>query len=169
MGGGGIDIHIHAIVTGPTMGGTGFALLGDPQIAAPRPALFSSHSRRSGITETRIPVSAPIDEEELGIFADLYSENPSPVDLHNGVLPAEVTRAENFTARPLDEIESLIESLTTDGRVLSRPGRSFQQSRSARTRPIALPPPPRRHGTISRLFRRLSRRTNGNRPFHGLS
>lgn len=170
-GGGGIDIHIHAIVTGPTIGGAGFALLGDPQIAAPRPALFSSHSRRSGITETRIPVAAPIDDEELGIFADLYSENPSPVDLRNGVLPAEVTPAENFTTRPLDEIESLIESLTSEGHVLSRPGRPFQQSRSTRTRTIALPPPqpPRRYGTISRLFRRLSRRTNGNRPFQGLS
>lgn len=168
-GGGGIDIHIHAIVTGPTIGGAGFALLGDPQIAAPRPALFSSHSRRSGFTETRIPVAAPIDDEELGIFADLYSENPSPVDLHNGVLPAEIAPVENFTTRPLDEIESLIESLTTEGHVLSRPGRYFQQSRSTRTRPIPLPPPPRRHGTMSRLFRRFSRRMNGNRSFQGFS
>ncbi|KAI2497329.1 endoplasmic reticulum stress-induced pre-emptive quality control [Fragilaria crotonensis] len=127
MGGGGIDIHIHAIVTGPTAGGTtGMTFLGEPQIASPRPTLFSSHSRRSGIAEPRIPPSPPIDEEELGIFSDLYSDNPAPVDLQNGFFPSDDVRIPQVAANPSDEIHSMIETMENEG--------NLRSSRTARQR-----------------------------------
>ncbi len=169
IGGGGIDIHIHAIVTGPTAGGaTGMTLLGEPQMASPRPTLFSSHSRRSGITEPRIPPSAPIDEEELGIFSDLYSENPAPVDLQNGFFPTDDVRIPIVAADPSDEIHGMIESMENEGRL--RSSRAARQRLATRRNPASLPLAPHgRRGAISRLFRRMSRRTNANHSFHGLS
>lgn len=169
-GGGGIDIHIHAIVTGPAVGGTGgmgmgMALLGEPQIATARPTLFSSNSRRAGITEPRIPPSVPIDEEELGIFSDLYSENPTPVDLQNGVLPAEGSRAASVSSGPLDEIES-IASVSRMGSTRSETSRSPRRRGNTQREPSSTP---RRGGTLSRLFRRLSRRAGAERSFRGHS
>lgn len=161
-GGGGIDIHIHAIVTGPAVGGGGLgglAMLGDPQIATPRPTLFSTNSRRGGITEPRIPLSAPVDEEELGIFSDLYSETPTPVDLQNGVLPAEGRgRTGSIGSGPFDDLADL-ESIAS---VVSRRSRnsSIERARSpGRRRSDANAD--RRGGPVSRLIRRLSRRRSG--------
>ncbi|KAI2494322.1 endoplasmic reticulum stress-induced pre-emptive quality control [Fragilaria crotonensis] len=169
MGGGGIDIHIHAIVTGPTAGGTtGMTFLGEPQIASPRPTLFSSHSRRSGIAEPRIPPSPPIDEEELGIFSDLYSDNPAPVDLQNGFFPSDDVRIPQVAANPSDEIHSMIETMENEGNL--RSSRTARQRLATRRNQSSLPLAPHgRRGAISRLFRRMSRRTNANRSFHGLS
>jgi hypothetical protein len=164
-GGGGIDIHIHAIVTGPAVGNAGtMALIGEPQVTPPRPTLFSSNSRRSGISEPRIPLSAPLDEEELGIFSDLYSENPTPVDLQNGVLPAETGTSIGSVA-PIEELESL------DGRVSLRTSlRSASPRRRSNAPPPPTTPPARRGGPVSRLFRRLSRRSlaHPERSFRGL-
>lgn len=160
-GGGGIDIHIHAIVTGPAVGNGTMAIIGDPQISAPRPALFTSDSRRSGFAEPRISLSAPVDEEELGIFSDLYSENPTPVDLQNGVLPAEIERIDIASPDPVDEIDSL----ASDGRAPRHNSlRSESPSRSPRhrgsgSRELPLFAPTRRGGPVSRLLRRLSRRS----------
>lgn len=159
-GGGGIDIHIHAIVTGPAVGNGTMAVIGEPQITPPRPTLFSSNSRRSGIAEPRIPPSAPVDEEELGIFSDLYSENPTPVDLQNGVLPSAISRAGSISSDPVDEIESL----ASDGRAPRQNSFRSETSRSPRRRGIMPREIPssatgRRGGPVSRLFRRLSRRS----------
>jgi hypothetical protein len=162
-GGGGIDIHIHAIVSGPAVGdniGT-MALIGEPQVTTPRPTLFSSNSRRSGISEPRIPLSAPLDEEELGIFSDLYSENPTPVDLQNGVPPAETGTSIGSVA-PIEELESLDSRISRGTRSASPRRRSYG--------PPTTTTPARRGGPVARLFRRLSRRSlaDPDRSFRGL-
>lgn len=92
-GGGGpaIDIHIHAIVTGPGVGPTGaMAMLPAPPLvtaaAVPstttssgRGGLFSSR-RGNAESSNRARAASQTDEDDMGIFADLYSENPSPLD-----------------------------------------------------------------------------------------
>lgn len=108
-GGGGIDIHIHAVVTAPGMapglapGGLGLATLagGVTTPITPTPAgrnLFSSARDRSrtpsGSTlrsRTISPESSPNndDDETGGIFEELYSENPTPVDPNGSPQPGE--------------------------------------------------------------------------------
>jgi hypothetical protein len=106
-GGGGIDIHIHAVVTAPgvTPGGLGFATLGGgatTPMATATPLggggrnIFSTRersSRTSGsilrASRNAIPVMTHQvveddqdndDESSLGLFSELYSENPTPID-----------------------------------------------------------------------------------------
>jgi hypothetical protein len=104
VGGGGIDIHIHAVVTGPggTFGtGTGNAatLLGGTAVGGPR-NIFSTNRRtsinnntnnsgssvtrnrsRSGsFASIRRRVTPPEDGDAGGIFDELYSETPEPID-----------------------------------------------------------------------------------------
>jgi hypothetical protein len=101
--GAGIDIHIHAIVTGPGMppttidgggnggvggaAGLGFATFGGPTIAAAtlgsaRNTLSPSRERGSSAHSLlRMRTPPPVeDDEDFGIFSDLYSESPDPVD-----------------------------------------------------------------------------------------
>lgn len=104
-GGAGIDIHIHAVVTAPGMpptaigggtaggggaggGGLGFATLGGPP-ATPtavsvRNSLSPSRERRGSgggsLLRLRTPTVAEEEEDDLGLFSDLYSESPEPVD-----------------------------------------------------------------------------------------
>jgi hypothetical protein len=101
-GGGGIDIHIHAVVTAPGLdGGIGLAALaaaGSPStpVAAPvAPAqaasplgalgtLFGSRdaSSRRGSRRVRSSASQPssVNDDDSGIFAELYSETPEPIN-----------------------------------------------------------------------------------------
>jgi hypothetical protein len=102
-GGGGIDIHIHAVVTSPGLdGGIGLAALaaaGSPSapVAAPvAPAqatasplgalgtLFGSRdaSSRRGSRRVRSSASQPssVNDDDSGIFAELYSETPEPIN-----------------------------------------------------------------------------------------
>jgi len=86
--GGGIDIHIHAIVTGGG-GGGGIAgigldglggLLGSPPNAVVMNNPSTSESRSGHHAEGDVPI-IPIpsaDEDDLGLFSDLYSDNPQP-------------------------------------------------------------------------------------------
>jgi hypothetical protein len=99
----GIDIHIHAVVTAPGMppttidgggtggvggaGGLGFATFGSPTLAtttlgSTRNTLSPSRERGSGThSMLRRRTPTPIEEDEdFGIFSDLYSESPDPVD-----------------------------------------------------------------------------------------
>jgi len=96
-GGGGIDIHIHAVVTGPggTFGtGTGInttILGGGTAVGGPR-NLFSTNRRNSPASSvirngsspgsylgTRRRIAAS-DDDDRGIFDELYSETPAPID-----------------------------------------------------------------------------------------
>lgn len=81
--GGGIDIHIHAVVTAPGMtpGGLGLATLaGTPP--APAGNVFSqTRDRRNNGSMLRLRSPAvPQEEDDNGIFSELYSENPTPVN-----------------------------------------------------------------------------------------
>jgi hypothetical protein len=154
--GGGIDIHIHAIVTGPGVATGGLAMLGEQPVAPSptRPSLFSSSSRRSGIVEPRSPgVVAPVDDEELGIFADLYSENPAPVDLQNGSPPSGVTEHRSSSANSLDNVDSVSgDSLRISADNSRSPWRRNQPLRENSSQSS-------RGGAIFRVIRRVSRRS----------
>ena len=180
-GSGGIDIHIHAFVTGPGVGpGTGFAMVADPRVGGiggptiPRgtgfAGLSSLHRRhRRSHSDFHSPVIAStVNEDEMGIFSELYSENPSPVDLQSGVLPSD-RRSEGLRAFEQENTE-FNSTLANNSRLRSgfTPVGDRMPSRS----------PVRRHNTltvvgegsnssrssaISRMFRRaLGRRSNPN-------
>jgi len=159
-GGGGIDIHIHAIVTGPGVGagtGGGLAVLGDPQVAVARPTLFSNTRR---VTAAERPIPNPTDEEDMGIFADLYSENPSPVDLQSGVLPsAEENQRPAATAIAIEDLGESEEFVTRLRNDRTRVTETAPRSPRRRT----TDPTGRRGGLFSRVFRRnTGRRSSSN-------
>jgi hypothetical protein len=130
-GGGGIDIHIHAVVTAPgiTTGGLGFGTLGGgggatTPLAMATPLggggrnIFSARersSRTSGsilrASRNAIPVMTHQeveddqdndDESSLGLFSELYSENPTPVDPNGSPAPGE-RRVDTSLQQPTDE------------------------------------------------------------------
>jgi hypothetical protein len=88
-GGGGIDIHIHAVVTAPIGamggGGGGIATMGTAGTTPGGAGISSlfSQSRAERRNSLRFPSPAapiPQDDDDQGIFSELYSENPNPVD-----------------------------------------------------------------------------------------
>ncbi|GAX13935.1 hypothetical protein FisN_5Lh161 [Fistulifera solaris] len=101
-GTGGIDIHIHAVVTGPggtganggvnvlgPLGGITMTDVNERALSEPNdnPAttfgnLFSSSRERRNNQSTNqatVP-TLQYDEEDMGIFEELYSETPEPID-----------------------------------------------------------------------------------------
>jgi len=91
---GGIDIHIHAVVTAPGMGpgmiaggggGTGPTALalglgggGGPASPATTTSDLFANTRRASAQRVRATLLEQ-NEEDSGIFDDLYSENPDPL------------------------------------------------------------------------------------------
>jgi len=175
-GNGGIDIHIHAFVTGPGVGGgAGFAMLGDPRIGGhggqttTRGTGFSGLSslnqrHQSPFLDFRPTPIAPVNEEELDIFDDLYSDNPSPVDLHSGLLPTERRSRESRLFEHDSDSEFLSQppnSRSRSGRAPAIRSRSPNQNNSLPN--LSESTSPRRGSTLSRIFRRaLGRRSNSN-------
>jgi hypothetical protein len=183
--GAGIDIHIHAVVTGPGMpptaidgggnGGLGFATFGGPTIAAAtlgstRNTLSPSRERGNSahsLLQMRTP--PPVEEDEdFGIFSDLYSENPDPIDptaspSHDrtvreaGVDPDFLSRLGRISPRA-----STTNSGRTDpsGASPSRHSSTNSDASSSR-RSSTNGASPRRSSVLGRLFRR-SRRESGN-------
>jgi len=177
-GGGGIDIHIHAIVTAPGMpiGGMGLTTLGgggggggltpEPTLAGTGgPSTLFSSSRgfgrgSLGRQSPRTPV-VPTDDEDMGIFAELYSENPEPVD-PNGT---PTSGAESSTAghraepgtrsgdRQSHHAPLRTRSFSSQGRNVS--GRSARRANSSRS-DLERGTGSRRNGrgVLGRLFRR---------------
>lgn len=115
-GGGGIDIHIHAVVTAPgmTTGGVGITAMGGGGGGGATAAggtglggtrnLFSSTRRTSStnsilrsssrhsassLLSSRRRVHTPDDDDESGLFAELYSETPEPIDPNGSPGPVE--------------------------------------------------------------------------------
>lgn len=90
-GGPGIDIHIHAIVTGPGMGAFGglgglpFDNLGIGG-TAPTASRQTNHNRVVRVdtaAATGAAVASPTqNNDDADLFAELYSESPDPVNLH---------------------------------------------------------------------------------------
>ena len=88
-GGPGIDIHIHAIVTGPGMpGGTGGGIGGLGGIMDTGLGMdINANNRNSGspfANSTTFATATPStpNNEEDNLFSELYSESPQPVNLH---------------------------------------------------------------------------------------
>lgn len=118
-GGGGIDIHIHAVVTAPgmTTGGLGITTLGGGGALAATGIggtrnLFSTTQRRNSSTTSilrtsRTPSGSLLssrrrnnlteDEDDGGIFAELYSETPEPIDPNGSPLPGDRTSSPQST------------------------------------------------------------------------
>ncbi len=86
-GGPGIDIHIHAIVTGPGMGGIGglggfpFDSFGVGNIM-PTVLPRSNHNHLFSAAAATAAASPTINNDDADLFSELYSESPDPVNLH---------------------------------------------------------------------------------------
>lgn len=120
---GGIDIHIHAIVT-PTPGlamfgaggggtpGLGFAMQPSTNF---RPRTSNDVSGSDNEAESNHP-PAPTpatDEDDLGLFSDLYSE--SPADSSNEAAAQEQQQPENNTdENPIEEVLPLLEEVNVN-------------------------------------------------------
>jgi hypothetical protein len=81
--GGGIDIHIHAVVTSPggLPGGLGLATIGGSPPTTAGNVFSHNRDRRSGGPLLRLRAPAVLQEEDdNGIFSALYSENPTPIN-----------------------------------------------------------------------------------------
>jgi hypothetical protein len=81
--GGGIDIHIHAVVTAPggLPGGIGLATLGGSPPTTAGNVFSHNRDRRSNGPLLRLRAPAVLQEEDdNGIFSALYSENPTPIN-----------------------------------------------------------------------------------------
>jgi hypothetical protein len=182
--GSGIDIHIHAFVTGFGVGaGSGFAVLGDPRNGGlfggpPTPTratgfagLSSIHHRHhSAFAEFRAPVSA-VNEEDMGIFSELYSENPSPIDLQSGVIPS-ARRHRAIRSFDHDDDNEFVSRLANSrsraglSPLLHHTASSSRMPRRASSVSIlGESASPRRGSALSRIFRRaLGRRSNNSNP-----
>lgn len=110
-GTGGIDIHIHAVVTGPGLEGgigvtTGTAGTLSDLLSAASTTASPPRNRRGNQPATSSPAAAPFvtptrvtelttgDDDDDGIFSDLYTENPAPID------PATPPRVQREDAAP---------------------------------------------------------------------
>jgi hypothetical protein len=87
MGGPGIDIHIHAIVTGPGMEGIGglggFAMDSAGGLGGGAPAIHTPRNNdRPFFGLASISGNNNLDDDDAGLFSELYSESPDPVNMH---------------------------------------------------------------------------------------
>lgn len=96
-GGPGIDIHIHAVVTGPGMnnigalGGLGMGTTATPLLSILRNGNSSTNSsatNRGGGTNPQIAGDQAGNEDDMDLFSELYSESPTPLNMHG---PAAIT------------------------------------------------------------------------------
>ncbi|CAB9511258.1 Ubiquitin family [Seminavis robusta] len=187
-GGAGIDIHIHAVVTAPGMpptaiggvtggaaggpGGLGFATLGNATtgtIAGTRNSLSPTRERRgsgaNSLLRLRTPASAE-EDDDLGLFSDLYSESPEPLDPSGS--PDNNTRGgrdDGATVLDNDFLSRLggtptRPSTQTSGRGDphgASPSRHSSASDSSSRRSSTNGASPRRGSMLGRLFRRSRR------------
>ena len=88
--GNGIDIHIHAVVTGPGAGGDGMPDLGELADMMNRAGAASTPTPER--TDFNAPPGNPpaVDEEDLGLFNDLYSEDPPVFNYSNNEESVEI-------------------------------------------------------------------------------
>lgn len=96
-GGNGIDIHIHAVVTAPG-GNVGLATVGGGGLGGATLFSRSSRDRAATVSTTSVHQEPALlqenDDDDLGIFAELYSETPDPIDPASPTVtsPAETSR-----------------------------------------------------------------------------
>eukprot|EP00956_Cyclotella_meneghiniana_P016561 scaffold26142_cov21-Cyclotella_meneghiniana.AAC.2 len=110
----GIDIHIHAVVSGPGMpppaGGGG----GGTTTVASTP--LHSILRNGGISSTsnrelrNLPLALQaMNEEDQGLFSELYTETPTPLNMHgsDNVVNAEETGSCGLKKETYEECQSI--------------------------------------------------------------
>jgi hypothetical protein len=181
-GGGGIDIHIHAVVTSPGIvpGGLGLAALGGgtptlmgtalgggtPTLGTTRNLFSSARDRtnRSTPTSSILRPSRHVSssfasnshesEEDTGLFSELYSETPAPVDPNGSPEPGE--RRASLPDRSAHHEDTTSDFLarinrtTSEGVSSTRRHRRSSSNRRERSSE-------RRSSGWSRLFRRRTR------------
>eukprot|EP00549_Striatella_unipunctata_P011121 CAMPEP_0118694244 /NCGR_PEP_ID=MMETSP0800-20121206/12392_1 /TAXON_ID=210618 ORGANISM="Striatella unipunctata, Strain CCMP2910" /NCGR_SAMPLE_ID=MMETSP0800 /ASSEMBLY_ACC=CAM_ASM_000638 /LENGTH=737 /DNA_ID=CAMNT_0006592641 /DNA_START=360 /DNA_END=2574 /DNA_ORIENTATION=+ len=94
--GNGIDIHIHAIVTGPGMPTVGLGGLGL------EPTVIRRDNSDHGTALNSQPVVRPVGLDDNGdedLFSDLYSENPTPLNLQDAEI--EIRDDDSFSGEPV--------------------------------------------------------------------
>jgi hypothetical protein len=106
-GGPGIDIHIHAIVTGPGMGGIGglggFAIDNTGGIGGGGATTMDTPRNNDSpffARESSPPWNINRDDDDADLFSELYSESPDPVNLHG----EEDTRVNGIRVNDLDRL-----------------------------------------------------------------
>lgn len=187
MGTGGIDIHIHAVVTAPGggTGGLGLTTLGGPIPTAAviggggggGRTLFSGATRdrnprttsilrsRHSQTPTHSTHNPPEENEEGGLFSELYSENPEPVDPNGSPEPDE-RRATLPLVMERDEtdymhrISSLREEEEDDELIEPVRRSSTRRNRRSPGRSSSRRQPSERRSGWGRLFRRRRSRSS---------
>jgi hypothetical protein len=176
-GTGGIDIHIHAVVTGTGTSGGGLTVLGAPssvtgtrgaaaaRFAATRPSEGTGHflslgrgsssrSSSSNFRRSRAPVAQP-DDEDADIFSELYSDNPEPIDPNRSPERLDGTGiATNPSLLRLDEVHRPGFSAQSQSVSSTRSRGSHRNSSSSAS--SASTPGSRRRGLLGRFFRRDS-------------
>jgi hypothetical protein len=117
----GIDIHIHAVVTGPGMlgGGTTTTATGT---TTPLQSILRNGNTSSLANRALDSLSPPaptqvLNEEDQGLFSELYSESPVPLNMHGS---ASATTNSNATALALNAEEGVCNDLD----------RAFEECRS---------------------------------------
>jgi len=106
-GGPGIDIHIHAIVTGPGIGGIGglggFAMDNAGSIGGGGATTMATPRNNDSpffARESSPPWNNNLDDDDTDLFSELYSESPDPVNLHG----EEDTRVNGISVNDLDRL-----------------------------------------------------------------
>lgn len=156
--GGGIDIHIHAVVTSPggLPGGIGLATLGGSPPTTAGNVFSHNRDRRSNGPLLRLRAPAVLQEEDdNGIFSALYSENPTPINPNQ--LPSDRNRQGDSsrsndvgaqdTRRRLVRVRSTSAALNPAGSRSPRSSGGSSRRSSGRTS---------NRGVLSRFFRRSS-------------
>jgi hypothetical protein len=183
-GTGGIDIHIHAVVTtggggtglvgiGGGIGGSGLGGIVSPTATLTggnARSLFSSSrgSRPNGsiLRSRNMTNNFPEPEEDNDdLFSELYSENPAPIDPNGSPGPGEMRSNDDSSARLRSSPNrdfSIRSSFDDQSYDFTPPRRNSHRSQN----------PPRRQSSerrsgVFRLFRRRSRNQNSSRQFDG--
>lgn len=184
--GAGIDIHIHAVVTAPGMpagalglaglvdGGGGVAVgsPGVPAIASPDSAggTFMSHGRssssrssRSNSLRRRVSSNFLSDDDEMGIFSELYSENPGPLEhatTSSTTTTAAATAVEEVTTSPHEDSSPVDPLQPHRSRSASGSSRRSRRNGSSGNEPVRSDSTVPGRAGGSRLLDRFFRRNN---------
>eukprot|EP01083_Nonionella_stella_P081208 223575_1 len=166
-GTGGIDIHIHAIVTGPGGGITGPVGLEGLAGLMPPPTTTSPTNNNSGLDASAVrPTAAVDDEDDLGLFSDLYAEEGARSPNVDTEIEIEDDEEDNNAdALPnllSDDAASGITSASVDSTPLQHDTRDPNIQRPS-SRNSTSSNGSRRGQMLGRIFRRaLNRRSNNN-------
>ena len=161
-GTGGIDIHIHAIVTGPNGTPTGLTGLDGITMPSSTNATTTRNTNSTSIANSRSTGTmnnVEEDDEELGLFSELYaerSENRNDLLVSNRESEIEI---EDDQEEDLDAEDGIPQLLHDEEEYANLPNQDERQSSPSRNSSGSS----RRSRVLSRMFRRALSRRNNNR------